>query len=111
MLDAATANAPIDTIADAIRTKAFGPIPWASASDLLDPTVLSVSNAQIGEAMRVAFVEMKQVVDPAGALTLAALLAPEFGALRAQGLKHVAAVVCGGNVDLELLMRHVAPRS
>ena len=111
VIDAATANAPIDTIADAIRTKAFGPTPWASASDLLDPTVLSVSNAQIGEAMRVAFVEMKQVVEPAGALTLAALLAPEFGALRAQGLVHVAAVVCGGNVDLELLMRHVAPRS
>ena len=39
------------------------------------------------------------------------VLAPEFGALRAQGLVHVAAVVCGGNVDLELLMRHVAPRS
>ena len=115
VLDAAKADALLDTIADAIRTKAFGPVPWQAMrletdGALLDPHVLAVDDEQIRAAMRVALLEMKQVVEPAGALTLAALLSPEFRALREAdpSLRHVAAVVCGGNVDDESLMGFVA---
>lgn len=109
VLDSATANLALDTIADAIRTRALGPVPWEQASELLDPTVLSVGDEQIRSAMRLALVEMKQVVEPAGALTLAALLSDEFAALRTtDGLQSVAAVVCGGNVDPEALLGFTA---
>ena len=66
---------------------------------------------------------LKQVVEPAGAVTLAALLTPEFAALRATAaeearagtratpLESVAAVVCGGNVDAHAFAQHVAPQN
>ncbi|EOD09507.1 hypothetical protein EMIHUDRAFT_308811 [Emiliania huxleyi CCMP1516] len=118
VLDPEAANGALDTIADAIRTKCLGPTPWAAASQLLDPAVLSVDDDQIRAAMRIALLELKQVVEPAGALTLAALLSPAFKQLREacaaharaqheHQLRHVAAIVCGGNIDLETLFLHV----
>ena len=61
VLDPEAANGALDTIADAIRTKCLGPTPWAAASQLLDPAVLSVDDDQIRAAMRVALLELKQV--------------------------------------------------
>ena len=113
VLDAAKADAALDTIADAIRTKAFGATPWEVAAPLLEPTVLPVDDAMIRRAMRTCLLELKQVVEPAGAVTLAAALSPEFAALRevakAEGrpLEKVAAVLCGGNVDPEAFAAHV----
>ena len=109
VLDEDASNAALDTIADAIRTKSFGPLPWEAASTLLDPTVLSVTDAEIRAAMRISLFEMKQGVEPAGAVCLAALLSPAFATVRDQGiagrpLRNVAAVVCGGNVDPGLLL-------
>jgi threonine dehydratase len=110
VIDPATSDLALDTIADAIRTRALGPIPWDSTHPLLDPAVLSVSNAQIREAMRVALVEMKQAVEPAGALTLAAVLSPEFAKLKADSdLRQVVAVICGGNIDPSALVGHIDP--
>lgn len=109
VLDGSTANLALDTIADAIRTKALGPIPWTIASDLLEPTVISVGDEEIKSAMRYSLIEMKQVVEPAGALTLAALFSPAFATLREQHqLRNVAAVVCGGNVDPEAYAQMIA---
>ena len=116
VMDAAVADAALDTIADAIRTKSFGPVPWEVASPLLHPTVLSVSDGMIREAMRTALVELKQVVEPAGAVTLAALLSPEFAQMREGGvegeppLRSVAAILCGGNIDPAGFASHVDPR-
>ena len=108
MLDAAKADAALYTIADAIRTKAFGPTPWEVASPLLDPTVLAVDDGMIRSAMRTCLVELKQVVEPAGAVTLAGLLSPEFATLRDElGLKSVSAILCGGNVDPAAFVEHV----
>mmetsp|Transcript_72955 Transcript_72955/g.219045 ORF Transcript_72955/g.219045 Transcript_72955/m.219045 type:complete len:216 (-) Transcript_72955:350-997(-) len=107
VVDPATVNALLDTCADAIRTQALGARPWAIARALVDPAVLSVDNAAIAAASRLAFSELKQVVEPAGAVTLAALLSPAFASLRdeaaaaGQPLTHVAAIVCGGNTDLD----------
>ena len=61
VLDPEAANGALDTIADAIRTKCLGPTPWAAASQLLDPAVLSVDDDQIRAAMRIALLELKQV--------------------------------------------------
>ena len=69
--------------------------------------MLSVDNGQIAHATRVALTELKQVVEPAGAVTLAALLSPGFAALRDEAaasgkpLRDVAVIVCGGNTDLD----------
>lgn len=105
VLDAANAEKALDTIADAIRTCAFGPTPWAIAEKLLEPEVIAVDDAQIRSAMRTMLVEMKQAVEPAGAVALAAALSPDFARLRdRQKLSNVAVIVCGGNVDPANLM-------
>jgi threonine dehydratase len=56
---------------------------------------LAVSDAEVAEAMRVAFRELKLVVEPGGAVALAAVLA---GKLPTAG-RTLAAVLSGGNVD------------
>ena len=63
--------------------------------------VATVSDAEVAEAMRVAFATLKLVVEPGGAAALAALLA---GALPARG-RTAAIVLSGGNVDADLFAR------
>ena len=58
----------------------------------------AASDAEVGEAMKVAFRELKLVVEPGGAAAFATLLA---GHLNAKG-KTVAIVLSGGNVDADL---------
>ena len=66
--------------------------------------------------LRISLEEMKQVVEPAGAIALAALLSPAFQELKADAkaagapLRSVAAISCGGNVAVELLPQHIAPQ-
>jgi len=64
IVDPATADVALDTVADAIRTQPLGPIPWALAEALVDRSVLSVSDEEIRAAMRISLLEMKQVVEP-----------------------------------------------
>jgi threonine dehydratase len=69
--------------------------------------VLTVSDVEIAEAMRFLFERMKQVVEPSGAVALAALLAgrPEVGGLR------VGVTLSGGNIAGERLTQLLgAPR-
>ena len=56
---------------------------------------VAVSDAEVAEAMRAAFFHLKLVVEPGGAVALAAVLA---GKLAAAG-RTVVAVLSGGNVD------------
>ena len=58
--------------------------------------ILTVSDAQLVEAMRFFAERMKMVVEPTGALSFAAA---RHGGLPLQG-KRVGVVVSGGNVDL-----------
>ena len=88
------------TIADGTRTQALGRRPFAHLSRLLDG-VVTVSESEIATAMRLAAERSRLVVEPSGALTLAAV---EFHAaeLGLDGLAGtVVAVVSGGNVDPE----------
>ena len=59
---------------------------------------VAVSDSEVGAAMRTAFAHLKLVVEPGGAVALAALLA---GRIETAG-RTVVAVLSGGNVDPEV---------
>jgi threonine dehydratase len=63
-----------------------------------------VSDAEVGAAVKFAFTELKLVVEPGGAIALAALLA---GRVEARG-KTVAIVLSGGNVDADLFAKLIS---
>jgi threonine dehydratase len=94
------------TIADGTRTTSLGERTFAHLSALLD-AIVTVSEAEIAAGVRLAAEESRLVVEPSGALSIAALRyrAAEAGVADATG--SVVAVVSGGNVDparyLELL--------
>ena len=102
------------TIADGTRTRAIGQRPFAHLSRLLD-SIVTVSEAEIAAAVRLAAEESRLVVEPSGALSVAALAfrAGEIGLDRLDG-RPVVAVVSGGNVDseryLEFLRAPIPPR-
>jgi threonine dehydratase len=86
------------TIADGTRTQSLGRRTFAHLSALLD-AVVTVSEAEIAAGVRLAAEESRLVVEPSGALTVAAL---RFRATEAglDGLEGpIVAVVSGGNVD------------
>ncbi len=86
------------TIADGTRTTAIGRRNFAHLSRLLDD-VVTVSEAEIGAAVRLAAEDSRLVVEPSGALTVAALVfrPGEAGLEAIDG--PIVAVVSGGNVD------------
>ncbi len=86
------------TIADGTRTQSIGHRNFAHLSALLD-RIVTVSEEEIAAAVRIAAEEARLVVEPSGALTVAALRfhASELGLDDVDG--PVVAVVSGGNVD------------
>jgi threo-3-hydroxy-L-aspartate ammonia-lyase len=82
------------TIADGLQTRAPGKLAWEIASKVVDE-IVTVTDEQIVAAMRFAFERLKLVVEPSGAVGLAALReglvdAPSIGI-----------VISGGNVDAQ----------
>ncbi len=90
-------QAPARTIADGISVKAPGELTFSIIRDMIDDIVL-VDDSEIIEAMFLLMERMKAVVEPAGAVGLAHLLAA-----RPSPGKKVAVVLAGGNVDMYLL--------
>ena len=88
------------TIADGTRTQSIGRRNFAHLAALLD-RVVTVSEAHIAAAVRIAAEDARLVVEPSGALSLAALWfgAREAGLVDLEG--PVVAVISGGNVDPE----------
>lgn len=86
------------TIADGTRTQSLGERTFAHVAALLDG-IVTVSEAEIAAGVRLAAEEARLVVEPSGALPIAALRfrAAELGLDRTDGA--VVAVVSGGNVD------------
>ena len=113
IVDESTADAALDTICDAIRTQPLGPIPWQLALAHVDKSVLSASDAQVRAALCLTMSELKQTVEPAGAIALACLLSDGFASLKSEAkangtpFKNVGVVVCGGNADLAGLAEQV----
>jgi threo-3-hydroxy-L-aspartate ammonia-lyase len=83
------------TIADGLQTSEPGRLTWEVASRLVDE-VVTVSDAQLVDAMRFAFERLRLVVEPSGAAGIAALLS---GAVPPTG--RVGVVISGGNVSAE----------
>lgn len=86
------------TICDGLIAN-LGELTWPVVRDLVEQ-IITVDDAAVVEAMRLAFERMKLVVEPSGAIGLAVLLSEEFRELPAD---RVAVVFSGGNVDLDQL--------
>src|SRR5690242_14300150 len=91
------------SICDALMSNTPGQITFEITRELIGEG-LTASDQEVGRAVAFAFRELKLVVEPGGAIGLAALLA---GRPDVKG-KVVIAVLSGGNVDPELFSRLVA---
>jgi len=100
------AGAPIriethDTLADGIAVKRIGDLTFPIVRDLVDD-VVTVSDDEIADAILHLLEREKTVVEGAGAAPLAALLS---GRIPVTEDDVVVAVLCGGNIDVNMLSR------
>jgi threonine dehydratase len=104
---ARTAGAPVtlertSSIADGLMAVRIGDIPFAHHARFLDD-VVTVDDAAIRRAMRHVLDRLKLVVEPSGAITVAALMeskvVPDGG---------VVAVLSGGNIEWPGLQPHLS---
>ena len=91
------------TICDALMARMPGKLTFAINRSLVGAGV-SASDEEVGAAVAFAFAELKLVVEPGGAVALAALLS---GKIDVKG-KVAVAVLSGGNVDPDVFSRLVA---
>lgn len=91
------------TIADGAQTQFLGQLTFPVIQALVDD-IVTVSDAQLIEAMRFAAARMKMVVEPTGALAMAAAMQ---GAVEVRG-KRVGVIISGGNVDIAQLAGYLA---
>ena len=87
------------TVADGLAAPMVGAMTLEAARQFVDDVVL-VSDEEILEAMRRLMTYAKLVVEPAGAAAVAAILTRKVAFKAGSG---VAAVISGGNVDVERL--------
>ncbi len=91
------------TICDALMASIPGEMTFAINSRLLAQGI-TASDAEVAAAVGFAFRELKLVVEPGGAVDLAALLA---GRIDGRG-KNVVIVLSGGNVDADLFAKLIS---
>ena len=91
------------TIADGAQTQQVGLLTFPVIQALVDDMV-TVSDAQLVEAMRFAASRLKMVVEPTGALAMAAAMQ---GTVDVRG-KRVGVIISGGNVDIAQLAKYLA---
>lgn len=89
-----------DTIADGLRATHLGDLPFALISRLVDD-IVTVTDEEIRAAVLALHRWAKLVVEPSGAVTMAALMHGKTGM---EGRRTVA-VLSGGNIDPTLLAR------
>jgi threonine dehydratase len=82
------------TIADGLQTNEPGRLTWEVGSRLVDE-IVTVTDEQIVEAMRFAFERLKLVIEPSGAVGIAAIRAGLVSGGR------IGVIVSGGNVGAE----------
>lgn len=90
----------VETIADGLASPMAGELTFGLVSRWVDDVVL-ISDGEIAEAMGAVLRWTKLLAEPAGAAGVAALLA---GRVPVEEGERVAAVLSGGNVDLERLV-------
>lgn len=91
------------TIADGAQTQFLGQLTFPVIQALV-ADIVTVSDAQLIEALRFAAARMKMVVEPTGALAMAAAMQ---GAVDVRG-KRVGVIISGGNVDIAQLASYLA---
>jgi threonine dehydratase len=84
------------SICDSLLAESPGKLPFGIHRQLFDAG-LTVSDREVRDAMRFAFLNFKMVVEPGGAVSLAAVLS---GRIETAG-KSTAIVISGGNVDMD----------
>jgi threonine dehydratase len=89
---------PPETIADGLRATQPGAITFPIIQQHVEDIVV-VSDDEIRAAMAFCLSRMKILIEPSGAVSVAAVL---FGKLP-KGLERVGIVISGGNVDLDFL--------
>ena len=99
-------HAPVahPSICDALMTDRPGELTFPINRRL--ERIVTVSDAEVAEAVAFAFRTLKQVVEPGGAVSLAALLA---GKVQAKD-RTTAVVLSGGNIDLALFAAIIEDR-
>lgn len=88
------------TIADGLRTTSPGELTWPIVRELVEG-VLTVSDDEIRQALRMLVERAKIVVEPSGTVALAAAI---FRKTAMQG-KRVGVILSGGNVDAQQLSK------
>ena len=91
------------TICDALLTHAPGPLTLKIMQEYVD-SIVTVNDAEVLIAVKYAWEKLKLVVEPGGAVTLAALLA---GHLDVKG-KTICLLLSGGNVDATTFARAIS---
>jgi threonine dehydratase len=88
------------TICDAMQAVSPGAVPFAAAEHLISRGI-AVDDGAVRRAMRIAFEEFKIVLEPSGAIALAAALErrDEFAG------RTLVLLCCGGSVSVEDLLR------
>ncbi|HEY7681222.1 MAG TPA: threonine/serine dehydratase [Gemmatimonadales bacterium] len=90
------------SLADGLLSGSIGALPWSLIRSHIRQAV-AVTDDEIAAAVRYLFERQGLMVEPSGAVTVAALLA---GKVRVEG--PTVAVLSGGNVDVELFRRLVS---
>jgi threonine dehydratase len=97
------ADAP-DTFCDAIQTRRVSPITFGILRER-NASAVSVSDAEVAEAIRFAWARHRLVVEPGAAVALAALIAAKI-----EPKEDAVVVVSGGNIDPALHARIIGER-
>lgn len=92
-----------NTVADGAQTQFVGQLTFPIIQELVDE-IVTVSDAQLIEAMRFAASRMKMVIEPTGGLAMAAAMQ---GVINVNG-QRVGVIVSGGNVDIAQLAKYLA---
>jgi threo-3-hydroxy-L-aspartate ammonia-lyase len=91
------------TIADGAQTQFVGNLTFPVIQELVDD-IVTVSDAQLIEAMRFAASRMKMVIEPTGGLAMAAAMQ---GVVDVKG-QRVGIIVSGGNIDIAQFAKFIA---
>ena len=100
-----TADQTGRTMADGLRTNSLGPLPFEHLRRFMDE-IVTVSEDEIADAMRMLARRARLVVEPSGAASMAAHLSGHVPSGDADTARVV--VISGGNVDPDLYLRILA---
>ncbi len=95
------------TICDALMSNTPGELTFPITRELIGQGIVA-SDSEVATAVRYAFAELKLVVEPGGAIGLAALLAGKLGGFCDIREKVVVGILSGANVDVDLFARLIA---